>query len=51
MWVTPQKWGNDLALSLFRDSYLASLACALAVLALVTAAIWPLHRRGIHFRL
>lgn len=49
--VTPQKWGNDLALGIITDPYLASLACALAVLALITLALWPLERRGIHFRL
>ena len=49
--VTPQYWGDQVALSIIADDYLASLACALAVLALITAMIWPLHRRAIHFRL
>lgn len=50
-WITPQQWGNDVALGLFGEPYVASLACALAILALITLAIWPLHRRGIHLRL
>ena len=50
-WVSPQRWGNDLALALVGDPYLASLACALAVLGIVTMVIWPLHRRAIHFRI
>jgi predicted acyltransferase len=33
------------------DPALASLACALLALALVTALVAPLHRRGIHLRL
>jgi predicted acyltransferase len=49
--ITPQKWGNDLALSLIPNPNLASLACALAILVLITALLWPLHRRAIHFRL
>ena len=28
-----------------------SLACAVAILVLITALLWPLHRRAIHFRL
>jgi predicted acyltransferase len=50
-WITPQQWGNGVALGLFVEPYVASLACALAILALITLAIWPLHRRGIHLRL
>jgi predicted acyltransferase len=49
--ASPQYWGDQIALSLISDAYLASLACALAVLALITMVIWPLHRRAIHFRL
>ena len=49
-WVAPQGWGNRLASAIIPDPYLASLACALAVLAIVTIVIWPLHRRAIHFR-
>jgi predicted acyltransferase len=49
--VTPQKWGNDIALALIPDPYLASLACAFAILALIILVVWPLHRRAIHFRL
>jgi len=47
----PQQWMNARALAVLADPYLASLACALAMLALVTLMIWPLHRRAIHFRL
>jgi predicted acyltransferase len=49
--ITPQAWGDALALRAVPDPYLASLACALAMVALVTALLWPLHRRAIHFRL
>ena len=49
--ISPQGWGDRLALRLIPDEYLASLACALAILALITLMIWPLHRRAIHFRL
>lgn len=48
---TPQAWGFATALALIPDPKLASLACALAILALITAILWPLHRRAIHFRL
>ena len=37
--------------ALIPDPYIASFACALAVLALVIGLIVPLHRRGIHLRL
>lgn len=37
--------------SVIPNPYLASAACALAVLALVIAMLIPLHRRGIHLRL
>lgn len=49
--VTPQQWGNSLALRFISDPYLASLACALAIVTLITLIIWPLHRRAIHWRL
>lgn len=48
---TPQGFGNALALSVLPDPYLASLACAVLVLAFITAILIPLHRRGIHLRL
>lgn len=50
-WITPQDWGDGIALRLFGEPYIASLACACAILALITLAIWPLHRRGVHLRL
>lgn len=49
--VSPQYWGDQVARSMIPDEYVASLACALSVLALITVLIWPLHRRAIHFRL
>lgn len=49
--ISPQGWGYAVALGVLPDEYLASLACALAILALITLAIWPLHRRALHFRL
>jgi predicted acyltransferase len=49
--ISPQGWGDAIARSVIPDEYLASLACAFAILALITLALWPLHRRAIHFRL
>jgi predicted acyltransferase len=46
-----QGWSNRLALGVIGDPPLASLACALFVLALILLMLWPLHRRAIHFRL
>jgi predicted acyltransferase len=43
--------GMDVASQLISDPYLASFACALAVLGFIFAIIWPLHRKGIHLRL
>lgn len=48
---TPQAWGMELAQQMIAAPMLASLACAIAILALITAAIWPLHKRVIHWRL
>ena len=48
---TPQAWGMELAQRLIAAPMLASLACAIAILALTTAVIWPLHKRAIHWRL
>lgn len=49
--LTPQEWGFAAARDLFADPRMASLACALAILLLITIVLWPLHRRAIHFRL
>jgi predicted acyltransferase len=49
--VTPQTWGDHLAVRLIRDPYAASLACATGVTGLITVALWPLYRRGLHLRL
>ncbi|MFT4252648.1 MAG: heparan-alpha-glucosaminide N-acetyltransferase domain-containing protein [Caulobacter sp.] len=48
---TPQGAGYEIALRLIPDPKAASLACAVAVLALILAVLIPLHRRGIHLRL
>lgn len=48
---TPQGFGYATAQSVIADPYLASLACAVLVLGLITAILIPLHRRGIHLRL
>lgn len=49
--VTPQAWLFHNTLVIVPDPRIASLLCALAVLALITLAIWPLHRRAVHFRI
>jgi predicted acyltransferase len=46
-----QAWGFAVAGSILADPNQASLLCALAILALITALIWPLHRKGVHLRL
>jgi len=48
---TPQGFGNAMALTALPDPYLASVACAVLVLAFITAILIPLHKRGIHLRL
>ena len=48
---SPQGFGNALALMVLPDPYQASLACAVLVLAFITAILIPLHKRGIHLRL
>jgi len=48
---TPQGWGLAMAEKVIAAPMLASLACAIAILALITALIWPLHKRAIHWRL
>jgi predicted acyltransferase len=48
---TPQTWGDHLMLRVLPDPYLASLACAVGITSLITLALWPLHRRGLHLRL
>jgi predicted acyltransferase len=49
--LTPQTWAYHRALAVLPEPHLASLLCALSVLALVTLLIWPLHQRAIHFRI
>jgi predicted acyltransferase len=48
---TPQAAGFAIAQRIIAVPMLASLACAIAILALITMLLWPLHRRAIHFRL
>ena len=48
--VTAQAWGDHIMLRLIPEPYLASFACAVGMLALITLALWPLHRRSIHLR-
>lgn len=48
---TPQGFVYAQASKAMADPYLASLACAVLVLGLITAILIPLHRRGIHLRL
>jgi predicted acyltransferase len=48
---TPQAWGQEMAEKIIAAPMLASLACAIAILAFITALIWPLHKRAIHWRL
>lgn len=49
--VAPRTWLNGVSLAVLGEPYLASTACAVLFLALVTATLWPLHRRAFHFRL
>jgi len=49
--VTPMGWVFARILAMVSDPWLASFLCSLVLLALVFAVIFPLHRRGIHFRL
>jgi predicted acyltransferase len=49
--MTPQAWGLEMAQRIIPDPMLASLACAITILLLITAIIWPLHKRAIHWRL
>lgn len=48
--LTPQAWGDAVARAVIPDVHLASLGCALAILALIALMLWPLERRSIHLR-
>lgn len=48
--VSPQSWGYGIATGLIADPRLASLACAVGILAVILLAITPLHRKGVHLR-
>jgi predicted acyltransferase len=48
--LSPQGWGYGVATRLIPDPYLASLACALGILALILLVIAPLHKRGVYLR-
>lgn len=49
--VTLQAWGFGMMSYLIAQPLLASFLCAIVILAIVLAAVTPLHRRGIHLRL
>ena len=49
--ISVQNGLGVVAARLLQDEYVGSLAVALAVLAVITLMIWPLHRRGVHVRL
>jgi len=49
--TSPAAWLDHALLRVVGDPYAASFTCAVAVLALITLLLWPLHRRAIHFRL
>lgn len=49
--VTAQAWGDAIARQLLPDAHLAATACALGILAIIILILWPLDRRGLHFRL
>jgi predicted acyltransferase len=48
---SPATWLDHAIQSFVPDPLMASLLCAVSVLALITLLLWPLHRRAIHFRL
>jgi predicted acyltransferase len=49
--TTPQNFGFEVLQAVAGEPWTASLLCAFGVLSAVTLLIWPLHRRGIHWRL
>lgn len=49
--TSPMGWIFTRIVGLVSDPWLASFLCSLVLLALVFAAVFPLHRRGIHLRL
>jgi predicted acyltransferase len=49
--VAPRPWLNDIALGVVGEPHLASTACAVSFVAAVTAILWSLHQRAVHFRL
>ena len=49
--ISPMGWTYLHMVDLVSDPWLASFLCSLVLLAVVFAAIFPLHRRGIHLRL
>jgi predicted acyltransferase len=48
--INPEQWGFRVASGIFADPYVASLACALGILAIIILMVAPLHRRGIYLR-
>jgi predicted acyltransferase len=49
--LSGQAWGFAIARKIIPDPSLAATACAFGILAIIILMVWPLHRRGIHFRL
>lgn len=49
--TTPQNFGFEIATTIVANPFAASFLCAAGVLSTVTLLIWPLHRRGLHWRL
>ncbi len=48
--TTLQYFGFQALQTVVKNPWLASLLCAVGILGIVTLLIWPLHRRGIHWR-
>lgn len=48
---TLQDFSMGIASTVIPDPFLASLACAFAVLFFIFTIVWPLHRKAIHLRL
>lgn len=49
--LTAQAWGDAIARKLLPDVQLAATACAFGVLGMIILILWPLYRRGVHFKL
>ena len=49
--TTAQNFGFQTLQSMVGNPWIASFLCAVGILGLITAILWPLQRRGIHIRL